>query len=626
MSMVRRSLLPSDRWHPGQSDLSGVDDANPANANPLLLKGIAAVVAATVFLVDALAPFNIAVAVLYVVVVLLIAATGSRHATIATSLFCALLTLVGLALSRDAVDPTGPYARCFVSLLALGTATALALRNLTNTSRMREQIQMLNLSHDAIVVYDMNDIITFWNRGAEDVYGFTSEQAVGQSIHLLTGTRFPVPKQLIHDELLRSGRWSGEMQRMRSDGQPITISSRWALWRDSAGRPLAILATNNDITERKHAQAALARSEAFLLEAQRLSKTGSVAMWPAVGEMIWSEEAYRILGYGPEVTPTTDLVIARTHPDDAALITAARERSRTGAQHLDVPHRLLMPDGTVKHVHFVANRTGGTDAEPEYVGALMDVTDVIQTQEALQRSLTELAHVTRVATLGELAASIAHEITQPLAAIVTCGDSAMRWLNRPEPDLAEAVQSVEQMIRDGRRATDIVRQIRAMAQKRAPDHAPLAVNVLVDDVIDLVRREVQASRIELELEPDPGQPEVSGDRVQLQQVLINLVVNAVQATSGITGRRRQIWIRTERLPEQNRVRISVRDVGSGFSAQSADQLFNAFYTTKEHGMGMGLSICRSIVEAHGGRIWAESPPECGATMVVELPLRKDGTS
>ncbi|WP_454725196.1 MULTISPECIES: PAS domain-containing sensor histidine kinase [Cupriavidus] len=588
--------------------------------DPRILSGAAALLAIAVFLIDALTPLDIAIAVLYVVVVLLVALTGSRRATLTVAAICAVLTVAGFLLSKGAHMGGGSLARCVFSLLALGITTLLAVRNLASNARLREQVQMLDMTHDAIVVYDLDDIITFWNHGAEEVYGWRAEQAIGQPMHTLTQTRFPVPPEQIHDQLLRSGRWDGELERVRRDGTRVVISSRWALWRDRAGKPVAIIATNNDITERQRAEAALARSEAFLAEAQQLSKTGSIAMRLPEGDMTWSDEAYAIFGYGRDVTPGAERVLERTHPEDLALVQAARAQARAGAPQIDVAHRLLLPDGTVKHVHLVARRTVAAAGHFEYVGALMDVTGTTLTQQALQRTLAELAHVMRVTTLGELAASIAHEVTQPIAAIVTCGDSALRWLNRPQPEVGEATESIRQMIRDAKRSSEIIRQIRSMAQKRDPSYAEMDLNALVGESLALVRRELQDHHVEAELRLGEPPARICGDRIQLQQVLINLLMNAVQAMDAAGGRRR-LWVSTSAADERH-VQVAVRDSGKGIAPEDAGRLFNAFFTTKAEGMGMGLSICRSIIEAHGGRIWAESPPGGGALLQVLLPLHE----
>ncbi|MBN3763360.1 PAS domain S-box protein [Burkholderia sp. Ac-20365] len=707
---------------------------------------LAAIVGVIVFIIDALTPLDIAIAVLYVVVVLLVASTGSRQAAFATACTCAALTLIAFAMSHDDNYSGGSIARCIVSLLAIGTTSFLALRNQANTARLQEQIQLLNLTHDAIVAYDMSDRITFWNQGAEELYGWRADQAIGQRIHELTRTSSSIPVDELRDEVVSKGRWEGELQRVRSDGSTVIVSSRFALWRDDKGRPRAVLATNNDITmrksmeaellrqqeelratidaipgmvwsssrdgelsyinrrwnelgitlagnsgdvwtsivhpddwpsmhaawrgaiatgkpfenearirhsngsyrwmhigaeplrdpngqilrwygvntdieERKQAEQALERSEAFLSDAQRLSRTGSIATRLPSGEMWWSDEAYRIFEYAPDYMPGMELILARTHPDDLSLVRDAYEAGLAGAPYVDVEHRLLMPDGRVKYVHYVAHLAVPQSANIEYVGALMDVTERQVAQDALDRSTAELAHVTRVTMLGEMAASIAHEVTQPLAAIVTAGDAATRWLNRAKPDLGEVGQSISQMVRDAKRASDVIRQIRSMAQKRDPSQAVLDLNAIVRESIELVRRELDAARIELEVSFAEPPPLVCGDRVQLQQVVINLVMNGVQAMAGITGRARRMRISTS-LADGHYGQVAVEDSGTGISEENVGRLFNAFFTTKADGMGMGLSICRSIVEAHGGRIWAESQEGQGATMQFVLPIDK----
>jgi PAS domain S-box-containing protein len=586
-----------------------------------VLSVLAAATALVVFLIDALTPLDIAIAVLYVVVVLLIASTGSRSGAILTAWSCVALTVIAFVMSHDGHYSGGAIARCAVSLLAIATTSVLALRNQKNTATLQEQLQLLDLTHDAIVVYDMNDLIMFWNHGAEELYGWTAHEAIGQPIHELTQTRSSVSLDEIRSETLRSGCWQGELQRVRNDGDTVVISSRWALWRDAKGKPRAVLATNNDITVRKQAEQALKRNEAFLSGAQRLSRTGSIATELPNGDMWWSDETYQIFDYSKHLTPSFHLILERSHPEDIPLVTRAYQQSLAGAPFIDIEHRLAMPDGRVKYVHYVAHLAPPQSANPEYVGALMDVTEQRVAQEALDRKTAELAHVTRVTMLGELAASIAHEVTQPLAAIITCGDAAQRWLNRPQPELTEVEQSINQMIRDARRASDVVHQIRSMSQKRDPSQAILDLNAIVKESIELVRRELDAHGVQVDAGYACPPPHVCADRVQLQQVIINLVMNGVQAMSGITGRPRDLRICTRRFDARH-AQVIVEDSGAGISKENVRRLFNAFFTTKAEGMGMGLSICRSIVEAHGGRIWAESQEGKGAVLLFILPLDK----
>ena len=327
--------------------------------------------------------------------------------------------------------------RCLVSIAAIAITTFLALRIQSAGTVLREQADLLDITHDAIFVRDMNDVITFWNRGAEELYGWPREEAIGKISHELIRTVFPAPLQDIKAALIRDNRWEGELIHTKRDGSEVVVASRWSIQRNRAGRPLAILETNNDITERKRAENALRRSEANLAEAQRLSKTGSFAWDVTSGKVRWSEEAYRIFEHDPKVEPTLELVKTRTHPDDRpSFVTIIEAVIRERTQNWELEHRIVMPDGRIKNIHVVAHAGEALD-RLEYIGALMDITDAKQAQEALQQTQAELAHVTRVTTLGELTASIAHEVNQPLAAVVTNAESSLRWLGRKPPSLAK---------------------------------------------------------------------------------------------------------------------------------------------------------------------------------------------
>ncbi|KVH57664.1 hypothetical protein WS89_21955 [Burkholderia sp. MSMB1072] len=251
-----------------------------------------------------------------------------------------------------------------------------------------------------------------------------------------------------------------------------------------------------------------------------------------------------------------------------------------------------------------------------------DVIERVAAQDALDRPTAEFVHATHVTMLGELAASIAHEVTQPLAAVVTAGDAALRWIDRPEPDLGEVRQSVGQMIRDARRASDVIRQIRDMARKRAPEQTALDLNAVVRESLGLVRRELDGQRIDVEADYSASPQRVRGDRVQLQQVVIHLVTNAMQAMSDVEPGARRLRIRTHAFDERHAC-VVVEDSGTGIRHADADRLFSAFFTTREDGMGMGLSICRSIVEAHGGHIWADLRAGPGAVMQFVLPVEEE---
>jgi len=224
--------------------------------------------------------------------------------------------------------------------------------------------------------------------------------------------------------------------------------------------------------------------------------------------------------------------------------------------------------------------------------------------------------------LGELTASIAHEVNQPLAAVVANAEACLRWLDRGTPDLDEARRSVERIVKDAKRAAEVIRRVRALLNKADTQKAPLNINDVVKEVIALVQRELLSHRVSPRMELAPALPVVLADRVQLQQVIINLVMNGIEAMQPVTDRPRELVIRSHQ-DEAHQVLVTVKDCGVGISAENADRLFNAFFTTKSSGMGMGLSICRSIMEAHGGRLWATANVPHGATFQLTLPVNAD---
>jgi two-component system sensor kinase FixL len=408
----------------------------------------AAMLASAIFAVDTFTPLDTAIAVFYVIVIHIAAGASRRQYLVKTALGCAILTVLSYVVVHGDTEPGAPLIRCIVSLSAIGITSALALRNHTVESTLREQANLLELTHDAIFVRDGNDTITYWNRAAEQLYGWPRQEAIGRHADELLQTRFPAPRDEIRAELLKQGAWEGELIHTARSGARVVAASRWALQRDKEGKPLGVLENNTDITA----------------------------------------------------------------------ATAA--------------------------------------------------------QEELHQAQSALAHAARVATLGELSASIAHEVNQPLAAIITRKNEQKRTL--------------------------------------------LNLNAVIEESLALVQREIAGRHIVLALDLAADLPAVEADRIQMQQVLINLLLNAVQAMDAVAPETRRLTIRSS-LDEHGQAGLALEDSGPGFDPDTAAKLFSAFFTTKSSGMGMGLSICRSIVEAAGGRIWASRNAGPGATFHVTLP-------
>jgi PAS domain S-box-containing protein len=472
-----------------------------------------------------------------------------------------------------------------------------------------------------------------WRAGPEGVPDFLNQPALDYTGLSLDQTETGWPRAFHPDDkkgmlqkwsaIRESGMRGGLEARLRRfDGE-----YRWFLFQaeplhDEAGNIVKWYGSSTDIEDRKRAEEELRRSEAKLAEAQRVSQTGSFVWNFSTGERFGSREFFRILGFDESRSVTFEMVILRAHPEDRAFVEQTIDCATRDGKDLDYEHRLLMPDGSVKYVHVVAHAVRDQADQLEFVGAVVDITATKQAEEKLHKAQMELAHVTRVTTLGELTASIAHEVNQPLAAVVANADAALRWLNRDTPDLAAARRSVEWVINDSYRASEVVRRVRALANKTDMERAPVDFNQVVKDAIALVQRELTSQRISLRAELAPARLAVFGDRIQLQQVIINLLINGIEAMQPVTGQPRELVIRTSQ-DEASQVRLSVTDCGVGISSENVSRLFNAFFTTKTNGLGMGLSICRSIVEAHGGRLSASSNEGPGATFQFVLPLHQE---
>lgn len=818
-------------------------------------------------------------------------------------------------------------------------------------ARLRWQASLLDLTHDTIFVRDSNDVIVYWNRGAEERYGWSRAEAIGQVTHELLHTDFPEPLEQINGKLLQAGHWNGELGHTKRDGTRIVVASRWSLERDALGQPAGVLESNNDITERKRAEGELRRSQAYLAESQRLTHTGSWAIEHHTGETVyWSEETFRLYGRDPnDGLPSIEEGRRLVHPEDRERVFKLVTNAFHTKSEFAVDYRMLLPDGTIRDVHAIGHPVGDDDGEVvEYVGTTVDVTahkqaederrthlwflesmnqinramqgandieemmgnvldvvlsifdcdrvtlmhpadpnalaytvamartrpehpinlmaspisedtarlfrlvlaaekpvrlgaiadpslpgsamgpdgttsglvmalrpkidapyllsvnqssharvwtdreerlfqeigrrledalttllvlrdlresaqryrnifqtaavsiweedfsevkaaidglraqgvcdfgryfaehpefvaravgmvrvvdvndatiamfaagsrerllesldqvftaetlgvfegellaiaegrtsfaseamlrkmngervDVLLTiafppdpstldsvlvsimdvtarkraEEGLQRAQSELARAATLTTMGELAASIAHELRQPLAAIVMNGSAALRWLNRESPNLAEVSDAATRIVREAQRADGVIRGLRALLTKAEFTPLPLDLHDVIREVLELMRNELRRSEVAVHTDLADDLPPTLGDRVQLQQLLLNLILNAIEAMSRASTGPRAVFIRTEGI-EQAGASVTIEDTGPGLDPVAAGRLFDAFFTTKPNGLGMGLAICRSVVEAHGGQLTVAPREPHGAAFRFTIP-------
>jgi signal transduction histidine kinase len=377
--------------------------------------------------------------------------------------------------------------------------------------------------------------------------------------------------------------------------------------------------------ERAQSDAALKRSEAFLAEAQHLSRTGSFWWRVATDEITWSEQVYRIFELDQGVPVTLELIGSRVHPEDIPSLYDMIDRARGDGSDFEYEHRLQMPDHSVKYLHMVARGTRDQDGRLEYIGAVQDVTERRLSEEALGKVRSELAHVARVTSLGALTASIAHEVNQPLSGIIPSASTCLRMLAADPPNVDGARETARRTIRDGHCASDVITRLRALFSKKDATTESVDLNEATREVIALSWSDLQRRRVMLRAELGDDLPPVTGDRVQLQQVILNLLLNASDAMSGVDDRPRQLVISTAR-DEGDRVRLTVQDAGVGLDPHGVDKLFDAFYTTKSGGMGIGLSVSRSIIESHHGRLWAAPNDGPGATFSFSIPRGPEGVT
>ena len=507
------------------------------------------------------------------------------------------------------------------------TAWYLLLTDIDDRKKAEEALQssernlnlIINVIPTFIGVLRTDGSLLYTNQAVLDYTGLTLEDVRNEDHR----ARFFHPEDVerLREErrvaLARAVPFENEQRMLSKDG-----SYRWFLIRykpllDDQGIINRWYVAATDIEDRKRAEAQVEQAYLRLAEAQQLSKTGSFITDLLGDDHNWSEEAFRIFEFDPAAKVSVELIRKTIHPEDLPTFEAVIARGMTGAD-VDFGFRIVTSRGAVKHLRGMARVMAQSGGRPLFIGALQDVTQSKLAEEALDKARSELAHVARIATLNTLTASIAHEVNQPLSGIITNASTCRRMLDGDPPNIEGARETARRIIRDGNRASDVITRLRALFSKKDFTLEPLDLNEATREVMALSLSDLQRNRVVLLSDLAEDLPLVIGDRVQLQQVILNLVRNASDAMLGVEGRPKELLIKTAR-DESDRVRLSVIDAGVGFAPEAADKLFEAFHTTKTDGMGIGLSVSRSIIERHHGRLWAEANAGPGATFSFSVP-------
>jgi PAS domain S-box-containing protein len=479
---------------------------------------------------------------------------------------------------------------------------------------LREQANLLNLTHDAVFVHDMNGVIRYWNRGAEALYGWTDDEARDKVAAELLKTVFPIPFEW------KDGRWQGELVRTTKDGTQVVVASRWSLQRDDNGKPVAVLETNNDVTERKRAEDAVRRSEKELRDVIEAIPAITFTTWPD-GSNVWVNKRWvEYSGLSVEETSGSGWQSA-VHPDELDEHVTRWQQSIASGEPFENEARHRSAQGEYRW--FLVRAVPMRDEHGKilkWYGTLTDIEDRKRAElerGRLRQLEADLAHVNRVSMMGELAASLAHEINQPIAAAFMSAQTCMRWLQREPPAIEEARQATSRVANAAKRATEIIDRNRSLYRREGAQRDVIDLNELIREMVVLMHDAADRQSVSIRTDLDAALPGITADRVQLQQVLLNLMLNGIDAMKGESG---ELIVASKRT-EDGQLLISVSDSGIGLPGEQPERIFEAFFTTKPHGTGMGLSISRRIIESHGGRLWASANTGRGATFQFTLPTR-----
>jgi PAS domain S-box-containing protein len=516
-------------------------------------------------------------------------------------------------------------ARIMALLNVLASAAAISLENGRLYRDLEEREARIRRLVDSnivgIFIWDFEGRILEANDAFLHIVRYNREDLASHSMRWTTLT--PSEWHDRDDHALADLRAAGstqpyEKEFLRKDGSRVPVLIGGALFEGAENEGVSFVL---DLTEQKHAADALRRSESYLAEAQRVAHIGSWAFDIVQRKPLYlSEEWYRLFGFDPkDGMPSWEQGLLRIHPDDLPLFQAAVNRAMREKSELDVEYRILPPRSATGYIRSVGHPVLGPSGEvTQLVGVTMDVTDSKQAEEErerLRRTQAELAHMNRVSTLGELTASLAHEIKQPIGAAVTNAEVCVRFLDRSQPYIAEAREAALEMAKDVKRAADIIDRVRSLFQQSSSELQVVDVNEVIEEMVVMLQNEANRHSVMIHTDLAGGLPQAMADRVQLQQVLMNLMLNGIEAMRDASG---ELRVKSQ-LADDGQLLISVADTGVGLSAENVDKIFDAFFTTKSQGTGLGLAITRSIVKSHGGQIWATSNSERGATFTFTLP-------
>jgi len=613
------------------------------------IRGIAtAFVALTIFALDTLTPISSAIAVLYVLVLVAVSDRMSRAELWWLCSGCATLTLASFFIDHTLTGDLAATLRLAISVVAIVTTTCLLERNLEARQRYQAQALLLDTTTDAIVLRDMAGRVLLWNRGAERLYGRGRDSMMGVVHHDLLGSGFAVPFTMIEQALEQNSAWDGEIQQSGSDGEVLTVASRWTLQCDPQGMPWAVLETSTDVTAKKAVEQALNQSEKRY---RSIFETLAVAVleydFSAVGAVLADGRRGALPDVARHLAPDAELLaevrrhicVVNANPTALALMgLACREhflesycdflpfddetlRSclgalETGGTVFEHETSTSGPEGVALTLNIALHFPPAGEPLDRVQCSMVDLTEHRRMADDLARTRSDLEHAMRVTTIGEVSATIAHEVNQPLAAILTYAEAAQRWLGRGPEHRSKAVAALQEVANAAGHAGDIVRGVRRLLSRSSREDLPIPIDDMISDAIRLVRREILESRVNPTLDLAAMDAIVFGDRLLLQQSIINLVINALQAMQGTPDPRE---FRLSSRVEDRQVLITVGDTGPGFSDDIIEEAMNAFASTRHGGMGLGLAICRSAVEAHGGKVRIMNGAKGGAIVILELP-------